>query len=225
MLGSGCGIQYTVSRWLFYQILWYFIVMTEFGSDWIGWNLKVDQSDIADVMSDPNGGLALVEVAARPRELVTNLGNAAASLSTLTDNNRVLYANESPDSGRWISDNMPELKNDIQELMQALPEVMTPAAVALGGIGAKMARLQFIFGLRHRHKGHIDEGVVVAWCGADKPGFFVVKDDERVSIPSMPEEHVLLMRGENFSGPDLPGVRHGVVYRSSKVRRAVLIGY
>lgn len=199
--------------------------MTEFGGDWIGWNFKVDQSGIADVMSDPNGGLALVEVDAQPRELITNLGNAAANLATVTDNNRVLYANQSPDSGGWLSDNLPELKNDIEELMLALPEVMTPAAVALGGIGEKMARFQFIFGLRHRHKGHIDEGSVVAWCGADKPGFFVVKDGERIPIPSIPEGHVLLMRGENLSGPDLPGIKHGVVYRSSKVRRAVLLGY
>lgn len=199
--------------------------MIEFESDWIGWNFKVDQSGIADIMSSPYGGLALVEVDARPRELVTNLGNAAAKLTTVTDSNRVFYANQGSSSGSWLSNNIPELTNDIQKLMQVLPEVMSPATAALGGMAANVARLQFIFGLRHRHKGHIDEGSVVAWCGADRPGFFVVKDGERIPIPSIPEGHVLLMRGENVSGPNLPGIKHGVVYRSSKVRRAVLLGY
>jgi hypothetical protein len=200
--------------------------MTEFESDWRGWSLKVDQSDIADVMSSLDGGLALVEVNARPRELVKNLGNAAANLAVAADNKRVIYANQGQGSDSSLSNSLPEFADDIQGLMLALSEVITPTTKALCGVAEKEARLQFIYGYRHRHTGHVDEGIVTAWCGADKPGFFVVINGEKVFIPSIPEGHVLLMRGENASGHiNMPGIRHGAVYRSSKVRRAVLLGY
>jgi hypothetical protein len=201
--------------------------MTEFGKNWVGWDFKTDYGDIAEVMLDPGGGLALVEVDAKPKELVAKLGAAAAAdLAYIADNARCLYAEQSSEAGgNWMSKNFPALAEDIEQFRRTLPDVMSSAVDTLGGWMHDEARLQFIYGLRHRHNGHVDDGVLTAWCGADQPGFFVVRDGKKIQIPEIPESHVLLMRGENASGPDLPGLRHGVVYRSSKVRRAVLLGY
>jgi len=62
------------------------------------------------------------------------------------------------------------------------------------------------FALRHRHKGHIDPADIRAWTGADQPGFFMIVNGKKIFLPSLPESHVLLMRGGEV--PPLEGIRH-----------------
>lgn len=205
--------------------------MAEFDSNWVGWEFGVDRDGLVDVMCQPTGGLALVEVAARPRALVSELGAAAAQLPLAIRSKEVLYLSQmtpQPGSSRaerrycneMFSD-FPKQKPAMKVLLGELQDILDPVRE---GLGAELRdpALHMVFGLRHRQKGHIDPTFVRAWCGADKPGFFVEVNGQRVEIPSLPEGHVLLMRGEFH--PTLPGIRHGAVYRSSVVRRAVLLG-
>ena len=204
--------------------------MTEFGSSWVGWGLGADRSDVVDVMSRPEGGIALVEVSAHPLRLVTGLGNAAAQLTEAVETNNALYMSQyiheeeptTPESypDNYMAESFPQHKADMKVLLDEIQDILLPVRDSLGA-PSERRRLHLIFGLRHRHKGHLDPHFVRVWCGSDKPGFFVDMDDNRIWLPSLPENYVLLMRGNKH--PTLNGIRHGAVYRSSKTRRAALL--
>lgn len=203
--------------------------MSEYDSTWPGWEFALDRAELVETMCNPTGGIALIRTTSKPRALVEAIGIAGQTLPEVAASNHILYMHyDSPGSSDdgylprdlAMGEKFPDQASALEDLRAELQGVFDEVRAGMNSEQTSV-RLGLNFALRHRHKGHVDPADVRAWCGADQPGFFVVRRGEKIFLPSLPENHVLLMRGGEV--PPLEGIRHGAVYRSSKVWRAILL--
>lgn len=207
--------------------------MTEFGENWRGWDFKVDADELPNVMTNPEKHVALVEINARPRELTQKLGAAANQLAVMQATKNIFYLSkvEKPDKKNFINPHgltsmFPEHETEIMQLLAEVSRLRTNVLGALGADQKVIDEGADIFGgfaYRHRSYGHTDDHLFTIWLGASQPGFFIIINGQRIEMPSIPEGHALAFRG-HLVAQELPALRHGVLYRSIKTRRAVLIG-
>lgn len=174
--------------------------MTEFAPNWPGWDFKVAPNGLSDAMVDPDGGVALVEIDDSPQALLSDMQVVYDPPQEPSNYMKTYVYFEAPDGvhipnlNQDLSDVFPELKNRFHTLTQALRLVMDPVRVALDA-EPDLQSLRLIISKRLEQKGHSDPSLLRAWVGATHPGFFLVRDGQKLPIDSLPEGHVLLIRG------------------------------
>jgi len=160
--------------------------------------LLVDRSQLADVMANPACGLAVEEVTSRPKELVRALGALSNQLFTSHTRKTLNYYGHLHVQGceqtfSSLVRSFPGYEQHIKDVYCDLVQLGTEMCSANNGAVGQTV-LTLATGYRHRSNGHVDENKYTLWFGADQPGFFVYLNNHIMSVPSLPENQVLIMR-------------------------------
>lgn len=203
--------------------------MTEFGRDWAGWAFQVEPDQVTDVMTDPDGGLALVEIEVDPRGLLADLHEAFLDLPEWYHAHNSIHFGENTcaqgtplhNEGLTFDAHLPEFSDRIYAFSEALRLVMSPACDVLAPEVPRYQSALLIAKRRLRQNGHLDFSIIEAWGGATHAGFSVQRNGERIHLDGLPEHHALLMRGREAT---MAGVKHGAQYGKRNEHRITLLG-
>ncbi|MDB5169305.1 MAG: hypothetical protein JWO41_661 [Candidatus Saccharibacteria bacterium] len=184
-------------------------------------------------MLNPLGGLAMVHtgvdampiiealapLAESPYETGSKPGGLHQYLATINRRPAVTYtstpAAELPN----------ELRGRMRELTTAMRGTMDPVYEAMG-VPSGYQRLMVHNRLRASQIEHVDTDTTITyWLGATLPGLQMFHKDQWQTIDSAPEGHMLVWRGVSSYSGDRPGQLHRVHYRSTGVRRGILLAY
>jgi len=114
--------------------------VSEFDSNWPGWEFAVDRADLVDVMCRPTGGVALIKTVSKPRALVEAVGRARRVLPEAASHKRIMYMRHNSPStdkslgffGTAMADRFPGSAQVLEELRAELQEILDEVRAGMG---------------------------------------------------------------------------------------------
>lgn len=216
--------------------------MTEFGSEWGGWQYKTSVDTVVEKMADPMGGLVLVETGISIRPLLDEI-EARINDIFVDDTSEQSHMLSCNGAGGMYLDNevknvkqfaalMPDIKalhETAREIMLPVEDVLRPSEDEVTFHPKTIPTPILKFGSLRRTElrpSHVDFSVVTAWLGATKPGLRLVDaKGEPLAIDDAPEGWAFMWRGELafLDGKQLAPTRHYAKYRRMARRTIALI--
>lgn len=208
--------------------------MTEFDSSWPGWELLTQKDALLERISEPLGGLALVETGVDAHQLIDFVAaHADSAIGETKSEASVYWFHDGPraTSNRGSSGLKTVFPTQVRRanaIHRAAYDILVPLQDALipeQGFAAGTNSVAIAATRRSQStRNHTDYDLVTMWLGASEPALQVLNNGEWMPIDDVPVGHALVWRGDvaEAENQKLEPIKHFAAYRSV-IRRIVLL--